>query len=79
LDEVSSTRDKEQFRLWKELMECSRDTLNQGRISGAENDPNRTPELPQLGDLAVRDLTMGNKSSFKPMKAGRALGVVSNC
>ena len=32
-----------------------------------------------LGINAVRDLTMGNKSSFKREKAGRALGVASNC
>ena len=32
-----------------------------------------------LGIICVRDLTAGNKSSFKRKKAGRALGVVSNC
>jgi hypothetical protein len=31
-----------------------------------------------LGIIAVRDLTMGNKSSFKREKAGRALGVAPN-
>ena len=62
-------------------MERPGDILIQVRISGAKNDPDRAPELSQLGlgIIAVRDLTMGNKSSFKPMKAGRALRVASNC
>ena len=32
-----------------------------------------------LGIICVRDRTMGNKSSFRRKKAGRALGVASNC
>ena len=32
-----------------------------------------------MGIICVRDLTMGNKSSFKRMKVARALGVASNC
>jgi hypothetical protein len=32
-----------------------------------------------LGIIFVRDLIVGNKSSFKRKKAGRALGVASNC
>src|SRR5262249_12387226 len=32
-----------------------------------------------LGIISVRDLTVDNKSSFKRKKAGRALGVASNC
>jgi putative transposase len=32
-----------------------------------------------LGIICVRDRTVGNKSSFRRKKAGRALGVASNC
>src|SRR5262249_35956918 len=32
-----------------------------------------------LGIFCVRERTMGNKSSFRRKKAGRALGVASNC
>jgi len=32
-----------------------------------------------LGIICVRDWTMGNKSSFRRKKAGRTLGVASNC
>ena len=32
-----------------------------------------------LGIIFVRDLTMERNSSFKRKKAGRALGVASNC
>src|SRR5262249_17144269 len=32
-----------------------------------------------LGIICVRERTMGNKSSFRRKKAGRALGVASNC
>ena len=41
----------------------------------------RTGRLNSLsfGTLLVRDLMVGNKSSFKRKKAGRALGVASNC
>ena len=32
-----------------------------------------------FGIIFVRDLIVGNKSSFKQKKAGRLLGVASNC
>ena len=59
-------------------MELLGDPLIQVRISIAKNDPDWTNSL-SLGIIAVRDLTMGHKSSFKRKKAGRALGVASNC
>jgi len=41
----------------------------------------RTGRLNSLsfGSIFVRDLMVGNKSSFKRKKADRALGVISNC
>jgi hypothetical protein len=41
----------------------------------------RTGRLNSLsfGSIFVRDLMVGNKSSFKRKKADRALGVLSNC
>jgi hypothetical protein len=41
----------------------------------------RTGRLNPLsfGIFSVPDWTAGNKSSFKRKKAGRALGVASNC
>jgi hypothetical protein len=55
------------------------DTPVQGRIGVTENDPDRASEFFQLGVICVRDRTMDNKSSFRRKKAGRALGVASNC
>jgi hypothetical protein len=41
----------------------------------------RTGRLNSLsfGSIFVRDLIVGNKSSFRRKKADRALGVISNC
>jgi hypothetical protein len=56
-------------------MELLGDALIQVRIRVTENVLNSFI----FGIIVVRDLTMGNKSSFKLKKAGRALGVASNC
>ena len=61
-------------------MERPGDTAIQGIIGVAEDNPDWALELPQPGDLfCVCDLIMGNRSSFRRKKAGRALGVASNC
>jgi hypothetical protein len=59
-------------------MERPGNTAVQGRIGLAENDPDRTPELPQLGDH-FRARPDHGPQVFKRKKAGRALGVASNC
>jgi hypothetical protein len=50
---VLSTRDQEEFGLREELVERPGDTTVQGRIGVAEDDPDRPPELLQLGDHRV--------------------------
>jgi hypothetical protein len=60
-------------------MELLGDALIQVRIGVAENDRTGRRNSFSLGIICVRDLIMGNKSSFKRKKAGRALGVASNC
>ena len=79
LDEVSSTRHEKQLRRWQELMEAAGDARIQVRIGIAKDDPDRSSELSSLGSALVRDLTVDDRSSFNRKKAGRALGVASNC
>src|SRR5262245_38613290 len=51
LDEVLSTRDQEEVRTRQVFVERPGDAAVQGRIGVAEDDPDRTPELPQPGYL----------------------------
>ena len=60
-------------------MESFTHVLIQVRIRIAKNDPDRTSDSFNFGIIFVRDLMVGNKSSFKRKKAARALGVASNC
>jgi hypothetical protein len=47
LDEVSSTRHKNQFGHWKEFMEAAGDASIQVRVRVTENDPDWPSELPK--------------------------------
>ena len=51
----------------------------QVRISIAEYDSYGPLEILSLGIIFDRDRIVGSKSSFKLKKAGRALGMASNC
>src|SRR5262249_52649047 len=71
LDEVSSTRDEEELRLRKELMERPGDAAIQRIIGVAEDNPDRALELPQPGDLCGVRPDHGQEV-FVQAKEGRA-------
>ncbi len=60
-------------------MKLLRHSLIQVRIGITENNSYRPPELLQLRAVLEPDRMVDSKSAFKLKKAGRALGVASNC
>jgi hypothetical protein len=76
---VLSTRDKEKFRPGTNSWNVRATPLFSERSASPKMIRTGRLDSLSLGIIFVRDLTMGSKSSFKRKKAGRALGVASNC